>query len=101
MAANGDGEMAKDEWAMDEDAQEAMGDWADIMAYHAQICDSIKEVHGAVQEWNNADPEKKQEMEAKLGEEIQNFLSDFFEGAMGSVAVAGTALATGVALLAF
>ena len=100
MMAKDEAAAAADEWATDSDAQEAMADWADIMAYHAQICDSIKEVHGAVQEWNHADPEKKQAMEAKLGEEIQNFLEDFFEGAIGSVAVAGTALAAGVALLA-
>ena len=71
------------------------------MALHAQICDHIKTAHSAVQEWNNADDERKQEMESKLGEQVKDFLEEFFEGATSSIVVASTALAAGVSILAF
>ena len=89
-----------DEWATDLDA-DAAGSFADLMVLHAQICDHIKTAHSAVQEWNNADDDRKQEMESKLGEQFKELLEEFFEGATSSLVVAGTALVAGVSILAF
>ena len=72
-----------------------------LQRLHGSFCDTIRSAHGDMDEWNNADAAGKQEIESKYSEEVLGFFEDFFDGAMGSFAVAGTALAASVAVLTF
>ena len=94
MMANGGsgGDMAMSE----EDAS-----WAKLWRLHTMLCDGILQTHAEVSKWNNADEAGKKEMEDKLGEELGDWVNDFFDGAVGSFAVASSALAAAVAVLAF
>ena len=87
-----------DEWA--ENMEDGAG-WAKLWALHTMICDRILQTHTEVSKWNDADEAGKKDMEDQLGEELGDWLRDWVDGAVGSFAVASTALAAGVAVLAF
>lgn len=91
-------EGSSDDWEMDMDSS---AEWIRIQRLHTTICDTLRDSHGEMNRWNNADEKGRQEIEDKYGEEVMKFFEDFFEGAMGSFAVAGTALAASVAVLTF
>ena len=86
------------EWDENNDSSD---EWMKLMKLHRGMCDTIRQTHAEVSEWNNADAEGKQAIEDKYGEDLKQFFEEWFEGAMGSFAVAGTALAASVAVLAF
>ena len=86
------------DWDMDMDSS---AEWARLTKLHRGICDTLHGAHGEMNKWNNADSAGRQEIEDKYGEDVMKFFEDFFEGAMGSFAVAGTALAASVAVLTF
>ena len=92
--ANGGADLA--EWDESADAS-----WAKLWALHTMICDGILQTHTEVSKWNDADEAGKKDMEDQLGEELGDWLRGWVEGAVGSFAVASTALAAGVAVLAF
>ena len=87
-----------DEWA--ENMEDGAG-WAKLWALHTMICDGILQTHTEVSKWNDADEAGKKDMEDQLGEALGDWLRDWVDGAVGSFAVASTALAAGVAVLAF
>ena len=91
-------EASTDEWEMDMDSS---AEWIRIQRLHTTICDTLREGHSEMNKWNNADEAGRQEIEKKYSDEVVKFFEDFFEGAMGSFAVAGTALAASVAVLTF
>ena len=91
-------EGSSDDWEMDMDSS---AEWIRIQRLHTTICDTLRDGHSEMNNWNNADEKGRQEIEDKYGEEVMKFFEDFFEGAMGSFAVAGTALAASVAVLTF
>ena len=93
MMANGE----SGEW--DENMDDAS--WAKLWRLHTMLCDGILQTHTEVSKWNDADEAGKKEMEDKLGEELADWLQDLFDGAVGSFALASTAVAAGVAVLAF
>ena len=92
--ANGGADLG--EWDESADAS-----WAKLWALHTMICDRVLQTHTEVSKWNDADEAGKKDMEDKLGEELGDWLRDWVDGAVGSFAVASTALAAGVAVLAF
>ena len=91
-------EGSSDDWEMDMDSS---AEWIRIQRLHTTICDTLRDGHSEMNKWNNSDEKGRQEIEDKYGEEVMKFFEDFFEGAMGSFAVAGTALAASVAVLTF
>ena len=86
------------DWDMDMDSST---EWLRLTRLHRGICDTLHGAHGEMSKWHNADSAGRQEIEDKYGEDVMKFFEDFFEGAMGSFAVAGTALAASVAVLTF
>merc|ERR1719189_3093438 len=81
--------------------EDSSAEWIRIQRLHTTICDTLRDGHSEMNKWNNSDEKGRQEIEDKYGEEVMKFFEDFFEGAMGSFAVAGTALAASVAVLTF
>ena len=73
-------------------------DWAELTT---GVCNRIAMTYGELSSWNNADETGKKEIEDRYFGELEDFIVDWFDGAVSSVAVAGTALATSFALLAF
>lgn len=79
--------------------EQAMSEWDEFVKVHGDVCDAIKTVYEDLNEWNNADAERKEEMEQQFAETVQNFFEDMFEGSVVTVLGAGAALS--VALMAF
>ena len=92
--ANGGADVG--EWDESSDAS-----WAKLWALHTMICDGILQAHTEVSKWNDADEAGKKEIEDKSWDELGDWVRGWVEGAVGSFAVASTALAAGVAVLAF
>ena len=94
MMANGT--IPAGEWDEDMEGAGMMS-----LGLYTMICDSIRQTHSEVSKWNDADDAGKKDIEDKLGEELADWIQDLFDGAVGSFAVAGTALVAGVTVLAF
>lgn len=89
--------MMEAQAAMEESTE--WSEWDEFVKLHGDVCDAIKTIHEELNEWNNADAERKEEMQQQFAETVQDFFEDLMDGSVVTVLGAGAALS--VALMAF